>query len=299
MFLLKKVKNIFRPGVLKNKKLVSYHEPRYSSEAGFEPFMVECRESREMERHLLEHSDTLFRSFSPQNKIMVKINLNTADGYPASTNTETLKALVAAMKKLGLHDLTIADCSSNKALPTRKVAKSLGFFSDELKDVKFLFFDERKWVGVSIQGEYLKQVALPEEIFTFDRVIHLANMKSHRLADFSFCMKLSVGYLHPLERYGIHKENLREKVAEINLAFEADLSIIDAIKVFVSGGPSIGRVEDGNKVIFGSSPLKTDIFAYGYFSELKSKYGCTEDFETDWRKSVQILHALKVGLRST
>ncbi len=64
-----------------------------------------------------------------------------------------------------------------------------------------------------------------------------ANIKSHIESDFSFGMKLGVGFVHPLERFPMHRDHLREKIAEINLAVPQDLTIIDGRTTFITGGP--------------------------------------------------------------
>ena len=127
---------------------------------------------------------------------------------------------------------------------------------------KLVFFDEGSWVTVPLPGTFLKKVTVPEIALNVDRIIFLANLKTHFLADFTFGLKLAVGFMHPLERSLLHQERLREKVVEINLAVPADLTIIDGRTAFVSGGPARGRAEKAGLVLAGTNPLAVDVEAY-------------------------------------
>ena len=47
-------------------------------------------------------------------------------------------------------------------------------------------------------------------------------------------------------------------IAEINLAYEPNLIVMDGVKTFISGGPSQGTVADGNVVLAGSDRVALD-----------------------------------------
>ncbi len=50
-----------------------------------------------------------------------------------------------------------------------------------------------------------------------------------------------------------------EKVADMNLAYQPHLIIMDARKTFVTGGPASGKVEYPNKLLAGTSRTDVDI----------------------------------------
>lgn len=229
-------------------------------------------------------------------RILIKINLNTADAYPASTDPEFLAALLDAFLDKGFNNLLVGDCASIGALPTRKVAKHAGI-TDALRDRASLFcFDNEPWVQINTTSKYLPSVTVPRIIFEVDRIIHLANMKSHSLADFSFGLKLGVGYMHPLERCALHDESLHEKIAELALAVQPDLTIIDGRRAFVTGGPVQGRVERANVVLWGENPLAVDVEAYRRLYALKKEFGCMEGFAQDPFEMRQLKHARQIGI---
>jgi uncharacterized protein (DUF362 family) len=229
-------------------------------------------------------------------RILFKINLNTADAYPASTDPEFLSALLDAMRDEGYRNLLVGDCSSIGALPTRRVAAQTGI-TEALRDrAQLICFDNEPWVRLTIGGKYLSSAVVPKIVFQIDRIIHLANMKTHCLADFSFGMKLGVGYMHPLERRELHREYLHEKVSELALAVQPDLTVIDGQKAFVCGGPVNGRVEKAGVVLWGENPLAVDVETYRRLYALKKEFNCLEGFAEDPFEMRQLQHARQIGV---
>lgn len=238
----------------------------------------------------------LSKIFYPGQKVLIKINMNTEDPYPASTCPDMLSELVNLLYSKGIRDIIVGDCSSISSLPTKNVARKTGI-SDAISDkARVVCFDNGPWVKVPIEGYYLKQVTIPKVVFEVDRIIFLSNLKTHRLADFSLGMKLSVGFMHPLERYSLHKDHLKEKTVEINLAVAPDFTIIDGRKAFIDGGPEKGRLEETGIVLFGMNQLYVDIEAYKQLYSFKKQGGCTGSFKENPLDMIQLAHARKIEL---
>lgn len=229
-------------------------------------------------------------------RVLVKINLNTALPYPASTSPEMLRALLGLFHKMGITDLLVGDCSSNRALPTRRQARSAGILNAVADLAQMICFDEQRWFSVPVKGHYLKTITIPQAVFEVDRIVALANMKSHSLADFSFGLKLGVGFMHPLERHALHRGNLQEKATEINLAVQSDLTIIDGRTAFLTGGPDEGERVQSNALLIGLNPLAVDLEAYQCLFALRKAHDKIGSFQSDPLAMVQFGHALKIGL---
>ncbi|MGA7875419.1 MAG: DUF362 domain-containing protein [Desulfoferrobacter sp.] len=234
--------------------------------------------------------------FTPGLQVMVKINLNSSNPYPASTSPEILKALLEILRQRGITDILVGACSANGALPTRRQAKKAGILDAVTGRARLVCFDEEPWVTVPISGYYLKHVTVPQEVMRVDRIISLANMKTHKLASFTLGMKLAVGFMHPLERITLHQGNLQQKVTEIQLAVPSDLTIIDGRLAFITGGPDKGEVSKADLVIMGSNPLAVDIEAYKALYALKKKHRCLEGFAENPLVMAQFSHAMKLGI---
>jgi len=277
------------------------HKPRIQANNGNKSHpKVFCIHSADL-KETFKKIETLWADhfsnlFHPDQQVLIKINLNTADPYPASTSPEMLKGLINLLHQTGINKIKIGDCSSISALPTKKVARKTGIWDVIAGKAEMVCFDHGPWVKVPIQGKYLKQATVPRIALEADRIIFLANLKTHHHADFSFGLKLGVGFLHPLERVSLHSDHLQEKVAEINLAISPDLVLIDGRTAFISGGPHKGRAEKGNLLMLGTNLLAVDVEAYRRLYSLKRHYGSVGGFQEDPYAMGQLRHGREMGL---
>lgn len=298
LFFRRLFRYVTKPSVLRRIVLTGQAEARIAKRHSAEGQMSVSVCKNEL-ASLKDLCQSIVPSWDRTKRILVKINLNTADAYPASTDPEFLIALLDAMRDKGYKNILVGDCSSIGALPTQRVAAKAGITEVLRGKAQLICFDNEPWVRVDIGGKYLSSAVVPQMVFEVDRIIHLANMKTHSLADFSFGMKLGVGYLHPLERRELHREYLQEKVAELALAVQPDLTVIDGRKAFVCGGPVNGRVEKAGIVLWGENPLAVDVEAYRRLYALKKNVDCLEGFKEDPFEMRQLQHARQIGVGNT
>jgi len=295
-------KFMFKPLVLKRIEVSGTAGPRSRARIqGDEPPVVYCVEKAAVPEEAFRRAgDVWDRGFSELFpcgiKVLIKINLNTADPYPGSTSPETAAALVDFLRGKGVDDITVGDCSGNHSLPTIRTARRNGIMKALKGKVRFSFFDREAWTEVSLAGSMLGKITVPRSALEAGRIINLANIKTHCHADFSFGLKLGVGFMHPIERYSLHRNNLREKIAEINLAVPADLTIIDGRTAFITGGPDRGDEARGNVILLGTNPLAVDVHAYRILYDLKKRFGCTDGFDEDPFRMAQLRHAREIGV---
>jgi uncharacterized protein (DUF362 family) len=226
--------------------------------------------------NMVKSSNIIFSDFNPQTSVLIKINLNSSNPYPASTSSEMLDALLQSLGNLGVKRICIGDCSGLSHLPTRKVInrKKLGCLKKY--GVKIKVFDYGKWVRVPIKGIYFNSIILSESIYKYDKIINLANLKSHYLAGFSCSTKLMVGFMHPFQRIALHKDHLEERIAELALAVQPDISIIDARSIFIDGGPDAGTAVETKTIIVNNDLLAADLSAYDFLVSVKQRYGIND-----------------------
>jgi len=121
-------------------------------------------------------------------------------------------------------------------------------------------FDERKWIKKQIPGaKYLKTVSLTEFLKRADKLILLPNLKTHSYAQFTGALKLSIGFMKPIERVRLHLKNLQEKIAELNKVINPDLIIMDGRKCFINKGPADGEVREPNLILASESRIDIDV----------------------------------------
>jgi Uncharacterized conserved protein len=287
------MRRLFKPRILRKMEYVGSMNPRLPKlKNGKKVFCFKGSDSVIWEQ-IVANREELFEGFDKSHRILLKINLNTADPYPASTDPFTLCKLLDLMSGIGLNNIFVGDCSSISALPTRKVFKKSGLESVLKGRALPVFFDEQEWVNVPVQGEYLRNVIIPKMVFDVDRIIYLANLKTHMLADFTMTMKLGVGLVHPLQRYELHDEFLQEKVVETMLSVRPDLVFLDARTPFITGGPIKGDTSIGSCIMAGTDMLSVDLEGYKLLYQLKQN-NCIGDFTEDPFEMRQFRHAKKL-----
>jgi uncharacterized protein (DUF362 family) len=286
-------RKLLKPAVLKKMVVSGTMAPRQRKPENGMPCVLRAGGDREALKGIFAAWGDLF---APGMKVLIKININTANPYPASTSPDMLAGLVEILYEYGIRDIAVGDCSSVRVVPTRRVVGKTGILPAIAGKAEFVCFDDGPWVSVPVGGRYLPQVTVPRLAMEADRIVYLANMKTHHHAHFSFGLKLAVGFMHPMERFALHSEHLEEKAAEINLAVAADLIVVDGRAAFITGGPDTGRIEKPGVVLAGTNPLAVDVEAYKTVLKLKKQYGCLEGFKDDPFAMAQLRHARELGL---
>jgi len=213
-----------------------------------------------------------FESFINKGEtVLLKPNFNTADPAPASTDMGFLKAVVELIYERDAKIVMIGD-SSTMSLNTRKVMEKIGVFDLEKMEIppRIYNLDERKWIKKQVpNGKFLKTVSMSEFLERADKLILLPNLKTHSYAQFTGALKLSVGFMKPIERIRLHLKNLQEKIAELNKLVHPNLIIMDARKCFITKGPAEGRVEEPNLILASRSRVDIDIEGIKVIQEFK------------------------------
>lgn len=203
-----------------------------------------------------------FRNFiKAGERILLKPNFNTADPYPASTSYEFLEAVVKLLYEQGASKVVVGDSSTMMAR-TRNVMVKLGIFNlTKLKTpAQVIVFEEAGWLKLIIPGgKFLKSVCVPKILNKVDKVILLPCLKTHVIAKFTGALKLSVGFMKPIERLALHIGQVQEKIAELNKIIPAHLVIMDARQCFITEGPAKGELREPNLILASNSRVAIDI----------------------------------------
>jgi uncharacterized protein (DUF362 family) len=193
--------------------------------------------------------------------VLLKPNFNTADPYPASTDPEFLKTVVELIYDFGAKLVMIGE-SSTMSLNTRKVMEKLKIFDlqNSEKPPRIYVFEEWGWIKKEIpNGKYLKSASISEILERADKLILLPCLKTHKYAQFTGSLKLSVGFMKPIERVRLHLSHLQEKIAELNTVIKPDLIIMDARKCFINKGPAEGKLETPNLILASTNRVALDV----------------------------------------
>jgi uncharacterized protein (DUF362 family) len=238
----------------------------------------------------------LDRSFKKKDSVLIFPNFNSSDPYPATTDINFIEKVVIILKEFGIKKITIGASAGVHWLPTRFTVGKLGLLklADKL-GVEVACLEEGDWVKVRLHSDILKDLSFAKHVFDFDKIIYLPCMKTHRRAGFTMSMKLTMGLLCIKHRVlFIHTNGIEKKLADINKAIYPDLILMDARKIFVTGGPDKGEIEYPGLIYASGDRVAIDIVGLDYLLKYKERDNLldkpqAEDYD-------QIKRAMKIGI---
>ena len=171
-------------------------------------------------------------------KILIKPNCNTDDPYPRDTHHETIRTIAELLIESGIKpdQIVVGDMSGRaRGLPTRATMENLGITKVvEEMELNVSYFDEEGWVTVKPRGSkwWPKGLKIPRTVYEAERIIFTPILRSHTTATFTCSLKLGVGLIDAEERDWLHDgKNFYEKMIDINLAYQVDMVIADALRM--------------------------------------------------------------------
>ena len=222
--------------------------------------LVKTEEREEGVRAAVELLQIPSDTFSDK-EVVLKPNFNSADPFPGSTHNDTLAALVKFLKERGARGVIVADRSGMGV--TRLVMQMKGIF-DLAGEMGFeaIPTDElpaEGWEHLPLEGSHWRRgVEMPKLFLQADHIVQTCCLKTHRFGgQFTMSLKNSVGMI---ARYSVEdgydymrelhsSPRMQEMIAEINLAYEPTLVVMDALEAFVRGGPEAGTKENPGVIV--------------------------------------------------
>ncbi len=240
--------------------------------------------------------------------LFLKPNFNSADPFPGSTHKETLLALADSLELMGAEHITVGDRSGMG--DTRAVMQAKGIFAmaDEL-GWSTLAFDELHaddWQLFQPSGSHWQYgFTLPRPVLAADGIVQTCCLKTHRYGGhFTLSLKNSVGLAAkrvPGEGYNYMMElhnspHQRRMIAEINVAYEPDLIVMDGIEAFVHGGPARGTKVSPGVILASRDRVALDAVGVAILRH----FGTTAEVSRGeiWSQE-QIARAVELGLGVT
>ncbi len=202
--------------------------------------------------------------------VLLKPNFNSADPAPGSTHPDVLRAMVETLWAGDARAITVADRSGMGN--TQRVMEQLDVF-EMAKELDFapLVFDElaeKEWEMIQSPDLHWRQgFPMARPVLDADAVVQACCLKTHQFGGhFTLSLKNSVGMVakvRPGERYDYMNElhgtsEQRRLIAEINLAYDPALIVMDGVEAFVSGGPHVGPRVAANVVLAATDRIAVD-----------------------------------------
>ncbi|MFQ5833825.1 MAG: DUF362 domain-containing protein [Candidatus Thorarchaeota archaeon] len=258
--------------------------------------VARVRSEDSLDKHInraLELLGGIDRFIQPGDDVTLKPNLNSADPFPAASDPQFIRALMTIILKAGPSKLRVVE-SSMFALNTREVAEKNGLLSiAEEKGAELAFLDEGEWIKQKLDiGVYMKNAHVGEALTRYDKLVLAPCLKTHRFARFTGAMKLLVGTIKGADRLKMHARRLEQKIADLASHFRPTLIVMDARKVFVTGGPTSGDLESPNYILTGTDMVAIDVEGV----RILQSYEAKNRLNLPVWEVPQIKHAVRIGL---
>lgn len=211
-----------------------------------------------------------------EKSIALKANYNSADDFPASTHLDTLSGIINALKSAGATEVTLAERSGMGK--TRDVLTDMGVFKLSTKlGFRTIVLDElgeEGWVRFKppFRRHWSRGFLIAKVFKNADKIVQTCCLKTHRFGGhFTLSLKNSVGlvadvdpedgYSYMAELHSSHHQ--RRMIAEINVAYEPDLIIMDGIEAFITGGPESGEIANPSVILAAKDRVAIDAVGVG------------------------------------
>jgi uncharacterized protein (DUF362 family) len=197
-------------------------------------------------------------------RVVLKPNMSFArtPDFGATTHPQVVVTVAQACMEAGASQVLVLDYTLQRAelclerTGIREACKNIA-------GVHVLALQERKFFReIKIpNGKALERVEVIKEILDGPVLINLPVAKSHSATGVSMGMKGLMGLIWDRESFH-SKFNMNQAIADLGTIIKPQLTLLDATRALVSGGPGgPGEVKKPNLIIAGIDPVAVD--AYG------------------------------------
>jgi len=225
-------------------------------------------------------------------RVVIKPNMSFAKtpDEAANSHPQVVAVVAKACIEAGAKNVLVLDHTLQKAelcLERSGIRKSCQ--SMERTHV-FALNDERFYQSVSVpQGKVIKHLKIMKEVVNCDVLINLPTAKSHSSTGVSLGMKGLMGVIWN-RKYFHSKVDLHQAIADLNSMVKPTLTILDASRALITGGPGgPGKIEKLNTIIAGVDPVAVDTYGVNLARWYNRK------FEASQVKHIMAAHRMGLG----
>jgi uncharacterized protein (DUF362 family) len=201
-------------------------------------------------------------------QVLFKPNFNSADVCPGSTHNDTLRAMLEMLTDMGAKEISLGDRSgmgdTRQVMLTKGVYDLLAEYG--IEPVAFEALPEDAWELFEAEGLHWQGgFPVPRLLLAAEAVVQTCNLKTHRYGGhFTLSLKNAVGLAGKRWRGHDYMSELhgsphqRRMIAEINLAYEPALIVMDGVEAFTHGGPATGTRVDAQVVLAATDRVAID-----------------------------------------
>ncbi len=224
-----------------------------------EVVVVSGGEPADLVRAAVEALGGMKRFVAPGDVVVLKPNA-AWDRIPeqaADTNPEVVAETARLCFEAGAAEVVVTDVTCNEA---RRCFQRSGIgAAAEAAGAKVVLPEDRLFRRADLRGSVLGRWPVLEPFLTADKVINLPVAKHHSLTRVTLGLKNWYGILGG-QRRRLH-QRIHESIADLAAFLQPTLTLIDAYRVMLRGGPTGGNVENVamEKTLFGGTdPVALD-----------------------------------------
>jgi uncharacterized protein (DUF362 family) len=214
-------------------------------------------------RKALEALGGIGRFVKKGERVVLKPNMSFANPPERASTTHPLvvTTVARACMDAGAERVVVLDYPLYKT----ELCLQRSGIQDACKSVRGVYvlgLDDRKFFReVKVpQGKVLDRVEVMKEVLDTHVLINLPQAKSHSDTGVSLGIKGLMGLIW--DRWSFHaKYNINQALADLATVIKPQLTILDATRALVSGGPGgPGEVQRPNLIIAGTDPVAVDSY---------------------------------------
>ena len=222
---------------------------------------------KELTKQVFDAAGGIARYISQGDVVVIKPNVSwvSRPELAATTNPEVLEAVIELCYDSGAKKVRIADHTIHDA---RRCFAITGVGSVAKKtDAELIYPRSSLMKKMKIHGHRLDIWPVFVPLIEADKVINLPIAKDHGLSTLTLGIKNWIGAVGG-RRYALHQD-IHQTIIDLAQFFKPTVTLIDAIRIMVTNGPSGGSFSDvkvKNTLILSDDQVAADTLAAKLFS---------------------------------
>jgi uncharacterized protein (DUF362 family) len=241
--------------------------PAYLSAAEEVDLAVISGEPAAATRKALEALGGIARFVKKGQRVVIKPNMSFAKtpDFAASTHPLVVVAVAQACIEAGAREVLVLDHTLQRAELCLERTGIRDACKQHVPGVHVLALQDRKFFReIRIpQGKVLDRVEILTDILDNAVLINVPVAKSHSATGVSLGLKGLMGLIW--DRESFHSQfNINQGIADLATVIKPQLTILDATRAMVTGGPGgPGEVKKPNLIVAGVDPVAVDSYGVG------------------------------------
>ncbi len=225
-------------------------------------------------------------------RVVLKPNMSFPHPPERATNTspEVVSTIARMCMDAGAKEVLVLDFPFNRPEPCLRLSGIADMCKQIPNVYTFALTEEKFFRSIPVpKGKVITSVKIMKDVLDSDVLINIPTAKSHTTTGVSLGMKGLMGIMWDRE-YFHAKVDINQAIADLVSAVKIDVTVLDASRALVSGGPSgPGTIEMPGTIIAGRDPVAVDALGV----TLANWYG--QKFAGSQVKHITAAHAMGLG----